>query len=260
MMIMMRHVIRCIGGAALTLALAATATATLSAQGQDEGAREPQTPRQAAPIDLEGYWVSIVNEDWRWRMVTPPAGDFASVPLNDEGERVGNQWTPAMDGQCEAYGVGGLTRIPGRLHITWRDPNTLQIDTDAGSQTRLLRFNATAPGRRSLQGHSVANWERPENEDDRAAGDAGEREPEGHLRVSTTNTTGGWLRKNGAPYSQNARVEESFDRFPAPNGDDWLVITTIVTDPTYLEDPFVTSTHFKREPDGSKWSPTECRD
>ena len=55
----------------------------------------PQTPRAAAPIDLTGYWVSVVTEDWRFRMVTPPKGDFASVPLNPEGTRVGNLWDPA---------------------------------------------------------------------------------------------------------------------------------------------------------------------
>ncbi len=32
--------------------------------------------------------------------------------------------------------------VPGRLHITWQDANTLRIDTDAGRQTRLVRFTA----------------------------------------------------------------------------------------------------------------------
>ena len=30
----------------------------------------PRAPRAAAPIDLTGYWVSIVTQDWRWRMKT----------------------------------------------------------------------------------------------------------------------------------------------------------------------------------------------
>ena len=55
----------------------------------------PASPRDAAPIDLTGQWVAIVNEDWRWRMVTPPKGDYASVPLNDEGRRVGMRISPA---------------------------------------------------------------------------------------------------------------------------------------------------------------------
>ena len=242
-----------IGRATLVLALVAMTGSPVPAQEREGGAPE-QSPQESAPIDLEGYWVSIVNEDWRWRMVTPPAGDFASIPLNEEGERVGNLWTSEMDGQCEAYGVGGLLRIPTRLRITWADPNTLQIETDAGSQTRDLHFSKMAPGPRSLQGNSMANWERP-----RARGRGNAPPPGGHLRVLTTNTTGGWLRKNGPPYSENAQIEESFDRFPSPNGDEWLVITTVVTDPLYLTQPFITSTHFKREPDASNWSPTQCR-
>ena len=30
--------------------------------------------RAAAPIDLTGYWVAFVTEDWRYRMVTPREG------------------------------------------------------------------------------------------------------------------------------------------------------------------------------------------
>jgi hypothetical protein len=69
----------------------------------------------------------------------------------------------------------------------------------------------------------------------------------------------GWLRKNGVPYSENAMLTEYFDRFPAPNGDEWLVVTTIVSDAKYLNQDFVTSTHFKKEPSAAKWSPTQCK-
>ena len=96
------------------------------------GPQAAQSPQASAPIDLTGYWVSIVNEDWRWRMVTPPKGDFASVPLNAEGRKVADSWDPSTDGSCLAYGAAGLMRMPTRLHITWENENTLKIDTDAG--------------------------------------------------------------------------------------------------------------------------------
>ena len=48
----------------------------------------PRSPKAAAPVDLTGYWVSVIAEDWRWRMVTPPKGDYISIPLSDEGRRV----------------------------------------------------------------------------------------------------------------------------------------------------------------------------
>src|SRR5947199_5746598 len=114
-----------------------------------EASQPPQTPRAMAPIDLTGYWVSIVTEDWRFRMVTPPKGDFASVPLNQEGIRVGNQWDPAKDEaageQCKSYGAPAIMRVPGRVHITWESDTTFKVEMDAGEQTRLFHFGEFQP-------------------------------------------------------------------------------------------------------------------
>jgi len=244
--------------AAGLLALAAGGP-VVAQRGQAPGAaaQPPATPRGRAPIDLTGYWVSIVNEDWRWRMVTPPKGDVASVPLNAEGTKVANAWDPATDGSCLAYGAAGLMRIPTRLNVTWQDDQTLKIETDAGQQTRVLRFDAgTPPAQRSLQGYSVAQWETPPAG---RGGGAPQAPRFGDLKVTTTNLTAAWLRKNGVPYSENTTVTEYFDRFQAPNKDEWLVVTTIVSDPKYLNQDFVTSTHFKKEPNGAKWSPSPCK-
>src|ERR671928_1124809 len=127
----------------------------------------PQVPRAAAPIDLTGYWVSIVNEDWRWRMVTPPKGDYASIPLNDAGRKLADTWDTSKDGRCEAYGAAALMRMPTRLHITWETDTVLKVETDAGQQTRRLLFDKSrpAPATRSLQGFSLAEWERPPRAD-----------------------------------------------------------------------------------------------
>jgi len=243
--------------AALVVATMAPAALAQRGRGAGPGPQAAQSPQASAPIDLTGYWVSIVNEDWRWRMVTPRKGDVASVPVNAEGRKVADSWDPATDGSCLAYGAAALMRMPTRLHITWENENTLRIDADAGTQTRRLLFNAatTAPAVKSLQGFSRAEWERVAIRGAaRGAPPAG-----GNLKVVTTDLTGGWLRKNGVPYSDQATVVEYFDRFPAPGNTEWLVITTAVTDPKYLTQEFVTSTHFRREPDGSKWDPTACR-
>ena len=76
--------------------IAATGISVSAQRGQGRGA--PPTPRAAAPVDLTGYWVSVVTEDWRFRMVTPPKGDYASVPLNAEARRVADAWDPSKDG------------------------------------------------------------------------------------------------------------------------------------------------------------------
>jgi hypothetical protein len=225
----------------------------------------PAAAQASAPLDLTGYWVAIVTEDWLWRMVTPPKGDVASIPLNAAGRKIAAAWDVARDNangdQCKAFGAAGVMRIPGRLNITWQDMNTLKIETDAGTQTRLLRFNTTGapPAQRSLQGYSVAAWDAapPPAAGGGSFGTFGEG-ARGGLKVVTTQLTPGYLRKNGVPYSQNAVVTEYFDRH-SDFGSEWFTVTTIVDDPQYLNQPFITSTHFKKEPDGSKWNPTPCR-
>jgi hypothetical protein len=234
----------------------------------------PKTPREAAPADFTGYWVSVVTEDWRWRMVTPIKGDFASIPLNAEGRRVGLLWDPSKDeaagDACRAYGAAAIMRIPGRLHITWQDDRTLKIETDSGTQTRLLRFTqapapiAKAPSntKPSWQGYSIAQWEQPvRGTGTPLPGLGATRQGTGgrSLEVVTTQLRPGYLRKNGPPYSANAVVSEYFDLSKERNGDTWFVVTTVVEDPQYLTEPFVTSTNFKKQSDASGWDPQPCR-
>ena len=248
-------------GRRLILALVAVASlAPAPAHAQNRGAPAPApTAKASAPIDLTGYWVAIVNEDWRYRMVTPPKGDYRGVPITKEALQIVNTWDPAADeaagNQCRSYGAAAVMRVPGRIHVTWQDDNTLRLDTDAGTQTRLFQFAPLpAPaGAPTWKGHSTARWERP----------AGRGNPvgatrAGSLTVVTTNMRAGYLRKNGVPYSENARVTEYFDVAPMPNNGQLLVVTTTVDDPRYLTQPFIVSSHFKKEADGSKWDPTPC--
>ena len=227
--------------------------------------------KPGAPVDLTGYWVSIVTEDWRYRMITPKKGDYASVPLNADARKVGDAWDPAKDEaageQCKSYGAPAVMRVPGRININWQDDLTLKVDTDAGKQTRLYHFGKSQPltGPGTIQGYSVATWEAPPAPQNAAA--AGNNSPAatvetpksgGSLKVVTTHLKAGYLRKNGVPYSENTVLTEYYTRTLESNGDSWLIVTTIVEDPTYLNQPFLTSTHFKREADGSKWMPLAC--
>ena len=171
------------------------------------------------------------------------------------------------------------------MHITWADDDTLKVEFDAGTQTRLLEFGAAqAPGGEpTWQGFSRAEWQRPPGGDANpvraqignstgpiapGGGGRGQRggpapsaalTEGGALKVSTTDFRAGYLRKNGVPYSEAAKITEYFHRLPDTGSGDWLLVLTTVEDPRYLNDAFLTSTHFKREPNGSKWNPTECR-
>ncbi len=224
-----------------------------------------QSARAAAPVDLTGYWISVVTEDWRYRMVTPARGDHPSVPLNAAGNGLANSWDPAKDEaaseQCRAYGAAGVMRIPGRIHITWQDDATLKVDAEAGSQTRLFRFGSavSADPQPGWQGASAATWEfaGAARGGRGAAAAAGPRA--GNLKVVTTKMRPGYLQKNGVPYSASAVLTEYFSRTIEPNGDSWLILTSIVEDPQYLTGPFIRSTHYKRLPDTSTaWEPEPC--
>ena len=236
------------------------AAPTLAQRGAPPQA--PPTPRAQAAVDLTGYWVSIINEDWRYRITTPPRGDVAGVPLNGAGRQAAAAWDPAKDeaaGEaCRAYGAAGLMRQPGRLHITWASDDALAIDTDAGTQSRRLSFGRPQGTPGSWQGVSVVAWDRAETAMARGGFFPGAAARGGSLKVVTTNMKAGYLRKNGVPYSADAVMTEYFDRFDVPNGDSLLVVATEVVDPTYLTTPFWTSTHFKKQADASGWNPRPC--
>jgi hypothetical protein len=226
------------------------------AQRGGRGGGPPQNPRQAAPMDLTGYWVSVITEDWKFRMVTPRKGIYETLTLNAEGRRVGDTWDPAKDEaageQCRAYGAANIMRLPGRLHITWENDTTLRIDTDAGTQTRLFHFGAvqSPASEATWQGNSSAQWE--------LAGGARGQARIGDLKVVTTNLKPGYVRKNGAPYSARTTVTEYYDVNTMPNGDQVMTVTTKVDDPVYFTRPLLTSSDFKKLPNANGWNPTPC--
>ena len=242
--------------ATIVLLVAIATVAPRAQQRGGRGAAAPASPREAAAIDLTGYWVSVIVEDWKWRMVTPKKGVFEAIPLNAEGRKVGESWDPAKDEaageQCRAYGAANIMRVPGRLHITWETDATLRIDTDSGTQTRRFYFGAPPPaGEPSWQGQSVARWEY-------GPGRGRGAQRGGNLKVVTTNLRPGYVRKNGAPYSARTTVTEYYDVNTLPNGDLWLTVTTKVEDPQYLVRHYLTTSDFKKLPGAAGWNPTPC--
>lgn len=265
---------------------------------QSEGS--PSTGMQAALVDLTGNWVSIVDEDWRFRMMTPPKGDYLEVPLNAAARRIADQFNPALYGgahyqlsgiiDCRAYGAAGLMHMPMRLQISWASANELRIQTDWGEQMRLLHFipghpyedmqqplsmaetPAVGGNSASMQGYSVAVWEQPYQEGALAYQRGPVRQgftlyrshiidpqPGGTLLVVTTKLEPGWLRRNGVPYSMRTRLIEHYMGFQDPTGQKWFDVTSEVIDPEYLTTPFITTSDFRQEADGSKWAPHPCK-
>ncbi len=247
-------------GVCVALALALYPAASAQAQGKGGGkggaGKVKQTARAAAPIDLTGSWVSVVTEDWMFRMVTPPKGQFLGVPMTPAARVAANNWDPAKDeaegNACKAYGAAAIMRVPGRIRVSWQDEATLKIETEAGTQTRLFHFDgAAAPGEPSWQGYSVAEWETA------VTGRGAPRA--GSLKVTTTGLRAGYLRKNGVPYSVNTQLTEYYDVHTGPNGDTWMIVTTQVHDPANLTTDFITSSHFKKlAASDTTWRPESC--
>jgi hypothetical protein len=230
----------------------------------------PPTARATAPVDLTGYWVSLIVDEWRFR-VTPQKGDIAYLPLNAQARQIANAWDPDKDqadgNACRAYGAIGVMQRPGRLHITWDGDNALKVETDAGTQTRTLHFGAAAAtlGQASWQGHSAAVWQvngRPLIDTggtgfvpiNRVQGAT----RGGQLKVTTTNLKPGYIRKNGVPYSDKAVLTEYFTVLPGQQSDTYIALTAMVDDPTYLTGQFIRTYTFKKVADATGWDPTQC--
>lgn len=244
-----------------------------------------RTPRQWSQFDMSGYWVSVITEDWAYRMITPEKGDAGSIPVNAASRDSANSWSPSSTTgvtSCKAYSPIRLIRAPGRIHIQWRDDRTIQMDFDAGMQTRLLHFPKELPPFGSgssmvyssfleyqprgvqvtRQGYSVAMW-RKQNQGRGFLGDLIDArvpvpDAGGSLMVVTRQMLPGYLQENGIPFSGNAVLVEYFDLLHFLDGTDWLVVTSIVDDPTFLIEPYIFSTQFKREVGGGGWTPSLC--
>ena len=227
--------------------------------------RPPATPRAGAPIDITGNWVSLITDDWVYRMITPAKGDYSYIPLNAEGKRTADGWDPARDQaageECKAYSAPSIMRLPSRLQISWQDDDTLKIDIDTGMQTRLFHFNQReAQGARSWQGWSNATWQFSGTTEQFYPGPTslGQIKRAGVLRVDTNNLRAGYLRKNGVPFSENAFMTEYYNLIVEDDGNQYLVIQLYVADPKYLTGHWVRTVQFKRERDASKRNPTPC--
>jgi hypothetical protein len=262
---MKRGLRRVLGIGAALAAGCALATVAVAQQRRAPAAAAPTTARAGAPFDITGHWVSLITDDWVYRMMTPAKGDFSYVPLNAEGQRVAQGWDPARDAaageECKGYAAPAIMRLPSRVEISWTDDNTLKLDVDTGMQTRLFHFGQNEPqGARSWQGWSAASWQFSGTTEQFYPGPTslGQVKRAGSLKVDTTNLRAGYLRKNGVPFSENAFMTEYYNLIVEDDGNQYLVVQTYVADPRYLNNHFVRTMQFKREPDGSKRNPVPC--
>ncbi len=238
--------------------------APLLAQGPPPAGAKPPAPtaRRAAAFDPTGYWVAQITEDWRYRIAPAPKGDVGGVPVNANGRRAAGAWDPTKDqaagDACKAYGVGGILRMPGRIHIDWDGDEALKVESDAGTQSRLLAFGQARGQGGDWQGVSVASWDRATAPLSGFSIGGGAGPTGSSLKVVTTKAKPGYLTRNGIPYGANATFTEYWDLQQVPGGDTLLVVTVEVVDPEFLSSPYWYSVHFKKQTDATGWNPKPC--
>ena len=221
--------------------------------------------RGNAPIDLTGYWVSVIAEDWEFRMVTPDKGIFDTLTLNNEGRRVGNTWDPAKDEaageQCRGYGAGNIMRFPHAFTSPGR--TTRHFDSIPTPERKLDSSTSVLPApantEPSWQGYSVAEWERRAGARGGARGSGLQHRPEresqsrDHALASRATSERTALPTAIAPSSPSIMTS-----IHCPTAISGSRSPRKSTTPCTFRGLYVTTSDFKKLPDATGWNPTPC--
>lgn len=202
----------------------------------------------AAQRDLAGMWAQRFHEDLPERGAGPEIGDYTGLPVNDAARLRADSWDAGKwtvpERQCEPHPADYGPRGPANLRIG-RTVDPVSQDVIAWHVTVMWQLQQRTiymdgrphPSERaqhSWQGFSTGEWE----------GDM--------LKVTTTHLKEGWVRRNGLPRSDKARLTEYFIR----NGN-YLTLVTVVEDPVYLTEPLVRTSDWVLDP-GVQLSPFSC--
>ncbi len=165
----------------------------------------------------------------------PDPGDYAGLPVNAaaryKAQAYSPEWLTVPEHQCIPHPSTYQDRSPGGLTvIKIYDPVTqnlvaYQTQGNYGLMRTIWMDGRAHPGpnaRHTFEGFSTGKWV-----DDR-------------LVVETTHLKAGWIRRNGVPHSDEARMLEYYVRH-----DGYMTVTTAVDDPYYFDEPFIRSTDLK---------------
>jgi len=191
----------------------------------------------SAQVDFTGAWDHpglFGHEDFNDRGAGPEIGDYMGLPLNEAGirkaETYSGSWLSVPEHQCTPHPAAYQMWGPNTLIVTTeydrvqRVAKAIRLDGTFGIDRIVWLDGRPHPPPEALhtfEGFSTGHWE----------GDT--------LVVETTHMKPGWLRRNGTPTSERARMIEYFTRF-----DDYLLVTTIVDDPVYFSEPFIRTTEY----------------
>jgi glyoxylase-like metal-dependent hydrolase (beta-lactamase superfamily II) len=191
-----------------------------------------------AQLDLSGVWADRITEDSYERSGGPPLGDYQGIPLNDAGRMKADshdhsEWS-LPEFQCRPHPgpyqwrALGAVRISQEIDPVSRELTALHLEY-LRSMDRVIYLDnrphppAWAP--HSWSGFSTGKWEG------------------NMLVVHTDHLKGAYLRRNGASFSDKATMVEYLTRHG-----NYLLVTMIITDPVWLEEPFIQTTNYELDP------------
>jgi hypothetical protein len=188
--------------------------------------------------DIVGSWAARYHEDDNERGTGPDIGEYEGLPINEAARYHAERWSPSLwtvpEHQCiphpADYGpnfsgariwkdVDPLTQKTVAYHtnIAWNNPvRTIYMDGRPHPPENALH---------TWEGFSTGRWE----------GD--------QLVVTTTHLKPAYLRRNGVPRSERAKLTEHFIRVG-----EYLTWVSIIEDPAYLTEPMVRSRDFYLDP------------
>jgi cyclase len=191
-----------------------------------------------AQVGLSGVWADRITEDSYERSGGPPLGDYQGIPLNDAGRMKADshdhsEWS-LPEFQCRPHPGPYQWRALGAIRITEEvDPVSREISAYHFEYLRGMERPVYMDGRphppewapHTWSGFSTGKWEG------------------NMLVITTTHLKGAYLRRNGASFSDKSTMMEYITRHG-----NYLLVTMIITDPVWLEEPFIQTTNYELDP------------
>lgn len=183
-----------------------------------------------AEIDLSGSWASINDEDAMERGAGPNPDDWAGLPLNAAGKAKAlafEQSTISMPERiCWFQTQWHIAAGPFSLRM-WAVPDPL---TGRVQAWMIGAWETRAPMTIWMDGRPHPPKDAPHDQTGFTTGVWNGNE----LIATTTHMKSGYVRRNGAPISDEATIVTHFRRHG-----DMLTLTLFMVDPVYLTEPYI---------------------
>lgn len=202
-----------------------------------------QPARPQTPPDISGEWQLQNDEDpgQIGALGQPPLGDYLGIPFNDAGRLRADTTAESIWGtpeyQCRPHSAPHQWRgLGGARILIEQDPLTRDVLVYHIQFMRSLDRPVFMDGRphppawapHTWTGFSTGEW-------------VGRT-----LKVTTTHLKDGYLRRGGPQTSDLYAMTEYITRH-----DDVLTIVTVVDDPVYMDEPYVHSTTYVADTNGT---------